>query len=193
MSNLQQRLRTIEEEIHTLETATPRNSATVDRGGLGVVDEGSIILEAGGTIFFGEGGSAISANYDMEEHTGWQIGTERRGSSVVVLNDAPGEDLQVTTANSSVVYEEVEVPVQEVTVVPLGSASSVIIQLFAIREERSAVAVSGHDVVPTQVVKSQKEQWAYSYMGNFSDDVHIYTDMEDLTVRSVKLTVNNAS
>lgn len=193
MTNLQRRLRDIEEELHTLETATPRNSATVDRGAMSIVDGGSVVLQEGGTMFFAEGGSAISSNYDIEEKLGWQIGTERRGTSVVVLNDAPGRGLQVTTANSSVVYEEIPTTPGEVTVIPKGDYSSVIIQLFEVREGKSTVVISGRDLTPTRVYKSQKEQWAYNYMSTFSEDIHIYTDMNDLVVRCSWLSVNNVS
>lgn len=193
MSDLQKRLRDIEEELHTLETATPRNSATVDRGAMSIVDGGSVVLQEGGTMFFAEGGSAISSNYDIEEKLGWQIGTERRGTSVVVLNDAPGRGLQVTTANSSVVYEEIPTTPGEVTVIPKGDYSSVIIQLFEVREDKSTVVISGRDLTPTRVYKSQKEQWAYNYMNTFSEDIHIYTDMNDLVVRCSRLSVNNVS
>lgn len=193
MRDLQRRLRAIEEEIHTLETATPRNSATVDRGAMSIVEGGSLILQKGGTMLFEEGGSAISANYDIEEKTGWQIGTERRGSSVVVLNDVPGSDLQVTTANSSADYDELTLATDEVTVISIGSSSSVIVQLFEVREEKSTVVISDHAVMPSKVFKSQKEQWVYSYMGTFSEDIHIYTDMPGMVVRYVKLSVNNVS
>lgn len=193
MSDLQKRLRDIEEELHTLETATPRNSATVDRGAMSIVDGGSVVLQEGGTMFFAEGGSAISSNYDIEEKLGWQIGTERRGTSVVVLNDAPGRGLQVTTANSSIVYEEIFATPGEVTVIPKGDHSSVIIQLFEVREGKSTVVISGRDLTPTRVYKSQKEQWAYNYMSTFSEDIHIYTDMNDLVVRCSRLSVNNVS
>lgn len=193
MSDLQKRLRDIEEELHTLETATPRNSATVDRGAMSIVDGGSVVLQEGGTMFFAEGGSAISSNYDIEEKLGWQIGTERRGTSVVVLNDAPGRGLQVTTANSSVVYEEIPTTPGEVTVIPKGDHSSVIIQMFEVREDKSTVVISGRDLTPTRVYKSQKEQWAYNYMSTFSEDIHIYTDMNDLVVRCSWLSVNNVS
>lgn len=193
MSDLQKRLRDIEEELHTLETATPRNSATVDRGAMSIVDGGSVVLQEGGTMFFAEGGSAISSNYDIEEKLGWQIGTERRGTSVVVLNDAPGRGLQVTTANSTVVYEEIPTTPGEVTVIPKGDYSSVIIQLFEVREDKSTVVISGRDLTPTRVYKSQKEQWAYNYMSTFSEDIHIYTDMNDLVVRCSWLSVNNVS
>lgn len=193
MSDLQARLRAIEQEIHTLETATPRNSATVDRGGLSVVDEGSVIVETGGTVFFDEGGSATSSEFSLVAGTGWQIGTERRGSSVVVLNDAPAYSLEVTTANSSAIYEELLLNVDEDNDVPLDGSTSTMVQIFYVTDTPGDIRVDGLSLAPTMVIKSQKDQWAYSYMGTFTNDVTIHTTMPDVSVRVLRLTVNNAS
>lgn len=193
MSDLQTRLQEIEQEIHTLETATPRNSATVDRGGLLVVDEGSIIVETGGTVFFDEGGAATSSAFSITEGTGWQIGTERRGSSVVVLNDAPTYNLEVTTANSTAVYEELILSSDEENHIHLSGASSLMIQIFFVTDDPGNITVQGVNLAPSGIIKSQKNQWAYSYMGTFVDDVTVQTTMADVSARVLRLTVNNAA
>lgn len=193
MSSLFDRMREIERELHTLETATPRNSATVDRGGLSVVEDGSVILEAGGTVRFDEGGSATTPTFDISSGTGWKIGTERRGSSVVVINDTPSVELDVTTANSTSVYEEVQVAPGEPVEILLGDASMVMVQLLHIGVDRGIVSVDGESIVPGRVIKSRKEQWAYSYMGTFSQDTSVQTDLEDVSVRLLRITVNNVS
>lgn len=193
MSTFFEQVRAIEEELHRLETATPRNSATVDRGGLQVVDEGNIIVEQGGTVFFREGGSAISDDFSIEEGIGWQIGTERRGSSVVVLNDVPGTSLPITTANSSVDYEEVLLTPGEIYTALLGDSSTMITQIFHVTEVSGMLAANGETISPSEVLKSQKTQWAYSYM-NYSDtDVEIVTDLPGVQVRLARLSVNNAA
>lgn len=193
MSSLFDRMREIERELHTLETATPRNSATVDRGGLSVVEDGSVILEAGGTVRFDEGGSATTPTFDISSGTGWKIGTERRGSSVVVINDTPSVALDVTTANSTSVYEELQVAPGEPVEVALSGATMIIVQLFHINEVKGTVLVGGESIEPSRVMKSKKEQWAYSYMGTISQDTTVQTDLEDVSVRLLRITVNNVS
>lgn len=193
MSTLIKSLADIELELHTLETATPRNSATVSRGGLSVVDEGRVIVEAGGTVFFGEGGSAVSGNYSITESTGWQVGTERRGSSIVVLNDIPGAGLEVTTADSSVGYEVVSLDNTQPTILELGTASSMIVQLFHTSESRGDLTIDGESIYPTSVIKSKKEQWAYSYMSSVHSDVAFVTTLTNVEIRVARLSVNNAS
>lgn len=193
MSSLFDRMREIERELHTLETATPRNSATVDRGGLSVVEDGSVILEAGGTVRFDEGGSATTPTFDISSGTGWKIGTERRGSSVVVINDTPSVALDVTTANSTSVYEELQVAPREPVEVALSGATMIIVQLFHINEVKGTVLVGGESIEPSRVMKSKKEQWAYSYMGTISQDTTVQTDLEDVSVRLLRITVNNVS
>lgn len=193
MSSLFDRMREIERELHTLETATPRNSATVDRGGLSVVEDGSVILEAGGTVRFDEGGSATTPTFDISSGTGWKIGTERRGSSVVVINDTPSVSLDVTTANSTSVYEELQVAPREPVEVALSGATMIIVQLFHINEVKGTVLVGGESIEPSRVMKSKKEQWAYSYMGTISQDTTVQTDLEDVSVRLLRITVNNVS
>lgn len=193
MSDLQSRLRNIEANLHTLETATPRNAAAVGRGEFSVVGEGNVILEQGGTVSFDEGGSAISANFSLEDRTGWQIGTERRGSSVVVINDAPSESLTVTTSNSSVVFETIPLTPEETINVPLQGASSMIIQLFTVSERLGSVVMGGSEIKPTGVIKSQKPQWAYSYMETLTSSIDISTDISEVSVRVARLSVNNAS
>lgn len=193
MSTFFEQVRAIEEELHNLETATPRNSATVDRGGLQVVDEGSILVEQGGTVFFREGGSAISDDFSIESGKGWQIGTERRGSSVVVLKDIPGADLTVTTANSSVKYEEVLLVPDETYTVLLGESSTMIVQVFHVSEATGSLKIAGETVRPNEVIKSQKTQWAYSYMGYSDTDVDLLTALEGVQVRIARLSVNNAA
>lgn len=193
MTTLQQALNDVELELHTLETATPRNSATVDRGELRVVDEGSVILRAGGTMFFGEGGSAVSSDYSLPDRTGWQIGTERRGTAVVVLNDTPGTDLEVTTADSSVEYEEISLSVEEPTEIELGEFSALIVQVFDVVPEAGNLSVGDAQIMPTQVYKSRKLQYAYSYMDTLTEGTVIVTDIPNLIVRVARLSVNNAS
>lgn len=193
MSTLIKSLADIELELHTLETATPRNSATVSRGGLSVVDEGRVIVEAGGTVFFGEGGSAVSGDYSLTESTGWQVGTERRGSSIVVLNDIPGSGLEVTTADSSVVYEVVPLDSTQPTSLELGTSSSMIVQLFHTSETKCDLVIDGENIYPTSIIKSKKEQWAYSYMSSAHSDVDFVTTLADVEIRVARLSVNNAS
>ena len=193
MSTLTQSLSDIELELHTLETATPRNSATVSRGGLSVVDEGRVIVEAGGTVFFGEGGSAVSGNYSITESTGWQVGTERRGSSIVVLNDIPGAELEVTTADSSVVYEVVPLDSTQPTSLELGTSSSMIVQIFHTSETKGDLVIDGENIYPTSIIKSKKEQWAYSYMSSVHSDVDFVTTLTNVEIRVARLSVNNAS
>lgn len=193
MTTLQQRLGAIERELHTLETATPRNSASVDRGGLSVVDEGSVILEAGGTVYFGEGGSAVSGDYDLEEQRGWQIGTERRGTSVVVVNDVPGTETEVSTANSSASYEEVSIEVEQDNIIELGEDSMLIVQLHHISPDRGSIEINNQSVLESEIIKSAKTQWTYNHMETFSQDVNITTDLAEVTARVVRLSVNNVS
>lgn len=193
MSTLNDSIRSIEEELHTLETATPRNSATVDRGGLSVVDEGSVIVEAGGTVFFDEGGAAASGNFSIIDKTGWQIGTERRGTSILVFNDAPGESLEVTTADSSADYEEVQLVPGEDSTISLGEASTMYVHLFHTSESLGNVTINGEILRASEVFKSQKTQWVYSYMRCSAEDVVVSTDMEEVQVRVLRLSVNNAA
>ena len=193
MSTLFEQVRALEDELHTLETATPRNSATVDRGGLEVVDEGSVIVEKGGTVFFEEGGAAMSHDFSIEQGTGWQIGTERRGTSVVVLHDVQGASLDVSSADSSAEYEEISVTPGETITVAMGEASMLIVQVFGVWPDVGSLVISGEAVRPSEVIKSKKAQWAYSYMGHFTEDTSIYTDLENLKARVVRLSVNNAA
>lgn len=193
MSTLLDQIRALEDELHTLETATPRNSATVDRGGLEVVDEGSIIVEQGGTVFFEEGGAAMSHDFSIEDGTGWQIGTERRGSSVIVLQDVQGVSLDVTSADSSAEYEKISVTPGEAVTVGVGEASMLILQVFGVWPAVGSLVISGEAVRPSEVIKSQKTQWAYSFMGHFTEDASIYTDLENLEIRVVRLSVNNSA
>lgn len=193
MSTLQQRLKAIELEVHTLETATPRNSASVDRGGLSVVDEGSVILESGGTVYFDEGGSAISWDYDLDSQHGWQVGTERRGTSVVVLNDVPGLDLNVTTANSEASYEEIEAEAGAPIQIQLGGYSMMMVQLHHVAPIKGSIMVDGFEVFPTEIIKSKITQWAYGHLGTYHGDVEVLTDLEGLVVRVTRLLVNNVS
>lgn len=193
MSTLIEQIRAIEEELHTLETATPRNSATVDRGGLEVVDEGSVIVARGGTVRFEEGGAAMSHDFSIEEGTGWQIGTERRGSSVVVLHGVARSSLEVSSADSTAEYEEIPTtPGEDATVEILGS-SMMIVQIFGVWPEVGTLVVAGDTVTSQEVIKSQKAQWAYSYIGHFTENIVIRSDLPDLQVRVVRLSVNNAA
>lgn len=193
MSTLIEQIRAIEEELHTLETATPRNSATVDRGGLEVVDEGSVIVARGGTVLFEEGGAAMSHNFSIADGTGWQIGTERRGSSVVVLHGVARSTLEVSSADSTAKYEEISVTSGEDTTVEILDASLMIVQIFGVWSENGLLTVEGDTVTPNEVIKSQKSQWAYSYMGHFTENIVIRSDLPNLQVRVVRLSVNNAS
>lgn len=193
MSTLIEQIRAIEEELHTLETATPRNSATVDRGGLEVVDEGSVIVASGGTVLFEEGGAAMSHDFSIEDGAGWQIGTERRGSSVVVLHDVAGTSLEVSSADSTAKYEEIAAtPGEDLTIGLLG-ASMMIVQIFGVWPEMGTLTVSGGTVTPNEVIKSQKTQWAYSYMDHFTENAVVRTDLPNLQARVVRLSVNNVA
>ena len=158
-----------------------------------MVEDGSVILEAGGTVRFDEGGSATTPTFDISSGTGWKIGTERRGSSVVVINDTPSVALDVTTANSTSVYEELQVAPREPVEVALSGATMIIVQLFHINEVKGTVLVGGESIEPSRVMKSKKEQWAYSYMGTISQDTTVQTDLEDVSVRLLRITVNNVS
>lgn len=193
MSTLIEQIRAIEEELHTLETATPRNSATVDRGGLEVVDEGSVIVARGGTVLFEEGGAAMSHDFSIEDGTGWQIGTERRGSSVVVLHGVSGTSLEVSSADSTATYEEITATPGEDTTIEILGSSMMIIQVFGVWPERGILTVAGETVTPNEVIKSKKSQWAYSYMGHFTENIVIRSDLPDLQARVVRLSVNNAA
>lgn len=193
MSTLIDQIRAIEEELHTLETATPRNSATVDRGGLEVVDEGSVIVTRGGTVLFEEGGAAMSHDFSIEDGTGWQIGTERRGSSVVVLHGVSGTSLEVSSADSTAKYEEIAVTSGEDSTIEILGASMMIVQIFGVWPETGSLIVGKDTVIPNEVIKSQKAQWAYSYMGNFTENTVIRSDLPNLQARVVRLSVNNAA
>lgn len=193
MISLFDRIREIERELHTLETATPRNSATVDRGGLSVVGEGSITLEAGGTVRFDDGGSATTPDFDITEGTGWKIGTERRGSSVVVINDALDTTLNVTTANSSADYEEVTLDPLNPLPIGLEGHSLMTIQLYHVSEVRGEITVGDKKISPSSVMKSRKDQWVYTYMGSLTEDITAQTDLAGVSLRILRLTVNNVS
>lgn len=193
MSTMLQRLKAIELELHTLETATPRNSASVDRGGLSVVDDGSVILEAGGTVYFAEGGSAVSGDYDLDTQAGWQIGTERRGSSVVVINDIPSLSLDVSTANSEAVYEEIDLVVGEPNLISLEGYTMMILQLHLVSPLLGIIRVDGAEIYPSKVIKSREEQWTYGHLGTYHNDVEVTTDLEGVSVKLTKLSVNNVS
>lgn len=193
MSTLLEQVRAIEEELHTLETATPRNSATIDRGSLQVVDEGNIVVGQGGTVLFEEGGAAMSHDFSIEDGTGWQIGTERRGSSVVVLSDVTDSTLDIKPSNSTALYEEVSVTPGEESKVELLDASMMIVQIFGVWPSAGTLTVSGNDVRPSEVIKSKKTQWAYSFMGHFTEDATVLTSLENLQARVVRLSVNNAA
>lgn len=193
MKKLTDILTDIEKEIHTLETATPRNSATVSRGGLRVVDDGKVIVVDGGTVYFDEGGSAVSSNYSIEDKSGWQIGTERRGSSIVVFNDAPGAGLTVSTANSSSGYEEIHLTAGETSTVSVEGYSAVVLHVFHTSLISGSITLAGHTVSPRKIIKSQKDQWAFSYMTMYTDDVEVMTDMDNVVLRVAYLSVNNAS
>ena len=193
MSTLFEQVRAIEEELHTLETATPRNAATIDRCSLQVVDEGNIVVGQGGTVLFEEGGAAMSHDFSIEDGTGWQIGTERRGSSVVVLSDVSDSTLDIEPSNSTALYEEVSVTPGEESTVELLDASMMIVQIFGVWPSTGTLTVSGNDVRPSEVIKSKKAQWAYSFMGHFTEDVTVLTSLENLQARVVRLSVNNAA
>lgn len=191
MTDLHRRLTVIEDQLHRLETATPRNSATVDRGQMSVVDEGSLTVSDGGEVRYEDGGSIVSSDFDSPGGSGWQVGTERRGTSVVVVNDIPGYPVEVSTADSFTDY--LEVPVDSESLVVLGEYRIAMVSLFHVTDTPGELRVGGRTVHPTNVVKDQTDQYAYAHMGTFDADFTIQTTMSGVSARVLLVSVNNVA
>lgn len=189
MTTLLDRIRSLEKTVSTIETATPRNSTTVQRGELTIASGGTVYIENGGSIKFDVGGSAQSSDFSVNDGTGWCIGTERRGSAVVVVSNIPGAH-DVSPADSYMEFESTTA-MADISITS-DSKKTVFVAISHITESPGELIINGLTISPIEVIKSSKTQYLYTHLGQHSS-VDISTSMDGIAVKTLSLTVNNVA
>lgn len=192
MSSLYDRLSSIERTLSTIETATPRNSSVVSQGELSIVDEGILRVVSGGSIKFDEGGYIGSETFNIAEQEGWRVGTERRGSAVVAVSgfsDESNVSYDIKPANSYYEYKDTKITGTYLIEPP----NLAIVSISHVSPVQGTLSVGDLDIPPTMVIKSKVNQYYYSYYGYLAEPTRVDTDLVDVSLRELLITVHNVA